>query len=201
MAAAIPFIGLTGAMAAGKSEALAALERLGAATLSADAVVHELLDSERIRDPLIQRWGERVAPGGRIDRRRVGEIVFERPDELAWLEGILHPAVGEEIAAWRGRLPRDLPLAVAEVPLLFETGMEGDFDATICVVAADEVRAARASDRKTQALQGRSERQLSQEEKAARATYVVRNDGTLAELEATLAELVGRIVAESEREP
>ena len=194
-ASTFPVVGLTGAVAAGKSEALAALERLGAATLSADAVVHDLLDSERVRDLLVGRWGDDVAPGGTIDRGKVGAIVFERPGELAWLEQSLHPLVGERIVAWRQGLPAGTPLAVVEVPLLFETGMEGAFDATIAVTAPDQVRAQRAGERGTEALEGRSRRQLSQEEKAGRATHVVANDGTLAELEAALEQLLAELSA------
>jgi dephospho-CoA kinase len=198
-AAAPPFIGLTGAVAAGKSEALAALGRLGAATLSSDAIVHELLGTERVRDLLVARWGEEVAPDGAVDRARVGEIVFERPEELAWLEAVLHPLVGERVVAWRDGLSPDLPAAVVEVPLLFETGLEGLFDATIAVVAPDEVRAERAGARATAALDERVSRQLPQDEKAARATHVVRNDGSVAELDAALASLLPELAAVGER--
>jgi dephospho-CoA kinase len=183
--AAAPFIGLTGAIAAGKSEALAALDRLGAATLSSDAVVHELLSSERVRDLLVDRWGPSVAPNGTVDRGRVGTIVFERPEELAWLESALHPLVGERIRAWREALPEGTPLAVVEVPLLFETGLDAHFDG--------------AGERGTDALEGRAARQLSQAEKAARATYVVRNDGTVEELEAALGQLIAKLAASGER--
>ncbi len=189
---AAPFIGLTGAVAAGKSEALAALGRLGAATLSADAVVHDLLASERVREMLVARWGAEVASEGEIDRGRVGAIVFERPEELDWLERALHPLVAERISSWRAGLPADTP-AVVEVPLLFETEMDSVFDLTICIVAADRTRAERAGARGTGELEDRSRRQLSQEEKAARATHVVANDGTLAELEAALAEVLAQI--------
>ena len=96
-------IGLTGGIAAGKSEALAAFERLGAATLSSDAVVHELLDSEPLVGRLSERWGAEVAPEGKVDRARVGEIVFGDPEELAWLESQIHPLVGERIGAWPPR--------------------------------------------------------------------------------------------------
>jgi dephospho-CoA kinase len=197
-AAAPPFIGLTGAVAAGKSEALAVLARLGAATLSSDAIVHELLGTERVRDLLVARWGEEVAPSGAVDRARVGAIVFERPEELAWLESVLHPFVGERVVAWRQGLAADLPAAVVEVPLLFETGLEDLFDATIAVVAPAEVRAKRAGARGTAALDERVSRQLSQEEKAARATHVVRNDGSPEELEAALAALLPQIAAVGE---
>jgi dephospho-CoA kinase len=187
------FIGLTGAIAAGKTEALAALERLGAATLSSDRVVHDLLGSERVRDLLVGRWGAEVAPDGQVDRGRVAAIVFERPEELEWLEATLHPLVGEEIAAWGSALPAETSVAVVEVPLLFETDMDGAFDATIAVVAPDELRAERAGARGTLDLESRSQRQLSQQEKAARATYVVANDGTLEDLEAALKQLLAEI--------
>lgn len=196
--AAAPFIGLTGAIAAGKSEALAALGRLGAATLSSDAVVHELLSSEQVRELLVERLGAEVAPGGEVDRARVGAIVFDQPEELAWLESALHPLVGERIAAWRASLPDDVPLAVVEIPLLFETGLESRFDATIAIVADDATRVERAGERGTEALEGRAARQLSQDEKAARATYVVRNDGAVADLEAALEALLAEIAARGE---
>jgi dephospho-CoA kinase len=188
--AAARFIGLTGAIAAGKSEALAALDRLGVTTLSSDAVVHDLLASERVRDLLVGRWGRDVAPDGILDRTRVSSIVFERPEELEWLEATLHPLVGERIAAWRASLPPETRVAVVEVPLLFETGMHDHFDATIAVVAPDELRAERAGARGTSELERRSARQLSQDEKAGRATYVVANDGGVEDLEARLAGLL-----------
>jgi dephospho-CoA kinase len=190
-----PFLGLTGAIGAGKSEALAALGRLGAQTLSSDAVVHDLLATERVRDLLVGRWGPAAAPTGTVDRDRVAAIVFERPDELAWLESTLHPLVAERIASWRESLPDEAPAAVVEVPLLFETGMEDVFDATICVVASDTHRRERAGARGTLGLDGRANRQLSQDEKAARATHVVPNDGRLDELEARLAEVLERVAA------
>jgi dephospho-CoA kinase len=187
------FIGLTGAIAAGKSEALAALDRLGAATLSSDRVVHDLLSEERVRDLLVGRWGAEVAPDGEVDRGRVSAIVFERPEELDWLESTLHPLVAEEIAAWRQSLPAGTSVAVVEVPLLFETDLDDAFDATISIVADDDLRAERAGVRGTLDLESRSQRQLSQEEKAARATYVVANEGSVGDLEAALAELLAEI--------
>jgi dephospho-CoA kinase len=190
-----PIVGLTGAVAAGKSEALSAFGRLGAATLSADAVVHELLETERVRDLLASRWGSEVLADGSIDRAKVGERVFSDPAELAWLEATLHPLVGERTAAWRAALPPETPLAVFEVPLLFETGMEEMFDATVVVVASEPTRVERAGARGTADLDGRTARQLTQEEKAARATYVVRNEGTIADLERELAAVAADIRA------
>lgn len=184
-----PVIGLTGAIASGKSEALAALNRLGAQTLSADAVVHELLASERVRDLLAERWGDEVIVDGEVDRARVATIVFERPDELRWLESMLHPLVGERIVAWRNGLDPDTPLAVIEVPLLFETNMESAFDATIVVIANDDLRAERAGARGTSDLEARDGQQLSQREKAERATFIVDNEGSVEDLERLLAKV------------
>jgi len=140
-------IGLTGGIAAGKSTALASFERLGAATISSDAVVHELLDSEPLLSRLAERWGEDVAPDGRLDRARVGEIVFADPVQLAWLESQVHPLVGERIGRFLASLPEETEIAVVEVPLLFESGMEGVFDASVAVVTSDDVRRARAEAR------------------------------------------------------
>ena len=183
-------IGLTGGIAAGKSEALAAFERLGAETLSSDAVVHQLLDSEPLTGRLVERWGQEVAPGGRVDRHRIGEIVFADPEQLTWLEAQVHPLVGERIGAWLGALGSQVEVAVVEVPLLFETEMGEVFDTTLAVVAAEDLRRSRAEAR-GQALVGEREaRQLPQGQKAARAAHVVQNDGTVEDLEHSLSALI-----------
>lgn len=180
-------IGLTGGIAAGKSEVLAILDDLGAETLSTDAVVHDLLGSDpAIRTALVDRWGARVAPDGELDRGRIAGIVFEEPDELGWLESVLHPRVAERVAEWRRSLPEDVGVAVVEVPLLFEGRMAEICDQTIAVVADDELRERRASARGTGALEARDARQLSQADKADRATHVIRNNGTLEELRGQL---------------
>ena len=186
-------IGLTGGIAAGKSEALAAFERLGAATKSSDAVVHELLDDPTVQRTLIERWGEEIAPDGRVDRARIGAIVFADPAELAWLESRLHPLVGERLGAWITSLPDETEIAVVEVPLLFETEMAGAFDTTVAVVSDDAVRRERAEARGSQLVDERDARQLAQDEKASRAEHVVRNDGSLEQLQSQLAELVDEL--------
>ena len=182
-------IGLTGGIAAGKSEALRILAELGAETVSTDGLVHELLGTEAVRDLLVGRWGEEVAPAGEVDRAVVAAIVFERPDELAWLESVLHPLVGERVHDWAEQLPAGTSVAVVEVPLLFEGSMAAGFDATIAVIADDEDRSRRAAARGTGELEARSGRQLTQEEKAARATHVIVNNGTMADLERELTRL------------
>lgn len=186
-------IGLTGGIAAGKSEALAAFERLGAATVSSDAVVHELLETEPLLPRLIERWGRKVAPGGRVDRDRIGSIVFADTEELKWLEGQIHPLVGERIGAWLTSLPEDTDVAVVEVPLLFEAGMDGAFDTTVAVIASDDVRRQRAHARGHALVDEREARQLAQAEKASRAAHVVQNDGSIEDLERQLSALVERL--------
>jgi dephospho-CoA kinase len=191
-----PFVGLTGGMGAGKSTALAMLEELGAATLSSDAVVHELLESDEVRDELVARFGDEVAPDGGIDRSALATLVFEQPDEREWLEGVLWPRVGERLERWRreaaAREPRPRALVV-EVPLLFEAGMDAVFDHTIAVVTDERAITERTADRGHAGVESRASRQLSQKEKAERAEYVVRNDGDLDELRVTLSGLLENI--------
>jgi dephospho-CoA kinase len=187
------FVGLTGGIGAGKSTALAALDRLGAAVLSTDAVVHELYGTPAVRDAVVARFGPEVAPGGVVDRAALAERAFATAADRAWLEGLLWPLVGERIARFRADALRAQPpprALVVEVPLLFESGMEHAFDATIAVIAEDGVRAARAAARGHRALDERAARQLSQEEKAARCTHAVVNDGSVEELESKLSSIL-----------
>jgi dephospho-CoA kinase len=187
---------LTGGLGAGKSTALAALERLGAATISTDAVVHELYAAADVRTAVTDRWGPEVAPGGVVDRSAIARHAFAAADERAWLEQLLWPLVGRRVAQWRAGLDeRDPPprAAIVETPLLFEAGLEAGYHATIAVIADEQVRAERAAGRGHHAVDERSARQLSQEEKAARATYVVTNNGTVDELEAELSAVLDKL--------
>ncbi len=188
-----PFLGLTGGIGAGKSEALAALERLGAAVLSTDAVVHSLYEDPEVVGLVRERWGEEVAPGGVVDRAAVARAAFADPDERAWLEGLLWPRVGARMVEWRAEHDPAARALVVEVPLLFESGMDAAFDATIAVVADEDVRRARAEARGHEGLAERTGRQLTQEEKSARADHVVRNDGSLEELQSALSDVLDKL--------
>lgn len=192
----VPFVGLTGGLGAGKSEALRALAELGAATLSTDAVVHELLAEPEMRELVSARLGDGVVRGGRLDRSAIAERVFGDDEARSWLEAQLWPRVGERVAAWRNGLQSADPpprAAVVEVPLLFESGMDGVFDRTIAVVADEELRSARAGARGHAAVEERSGRQLSQEQKVQKADFTVRNDGSLEELRETLSRVLGKL--------
>jgi dephospho-CoA kinase len=155
-------VALTGGIAAGKSEALAAFARHGAATASADAMVHDLLaHDQEVREAIRERWGDDAVG----DRRRIGEIVFDDPAELEWLERLLHPRVRNAQSMWLEGL--DGPaLAVVEIPLLYETGGEDRFDAVVVI---------------------------PDEEKMRRADFAYVNDGSLDDLDAFVADVIERL--------
>jgi dephospho-CoA kinase len=189
-------VGLTGGLGAGKSEALRALGELGAATLSTDAVVHELLQGEELRTVVEARLGADVVRDGALDRPAIAARVFGDDEARAWLEGELWPRVGQRVASWRDEVERAAPpprAAVVEVPLLFESGMEAVFDSTIAVVADEAVREERAAARGHTSVAERAGRQLTQAEKAQRADFSVRNDGSLSELKESLSRVLGKL--------
>ncbi|HWT94303.1 MAG TPA: dephospho-CoA kinase [Solirubrobacteraceae bacterium] len=195
----VPFVGLTGGMGAGKSTALAALGRLGARTISTDAVVHELYADPSVVEQVTGRWGDDVAPGGVVDRSKVAEHAFGGDgSERAWLEQLIWPLVGARVAAFREEAlaaePAP-PAAVVETPLLFEAGMDGIYDATIAVVTDDALRRERTAARGHAAVDERNSRQLTQDEKAQRATFVVHNDGSLEDLEKELSGVLAKLSA------
>ena len=187
------FVGLTGGIGAGKSEALAVFERRGIPVLSTDEVAHDILDDDQVRRAVVERWGEEIAPGGAVDRDRVGEIVFADRDELAWLESVTHPRVGAKVLEWRQGLGPEVEIAVVEVPLLFEAAIEGVFDATLAVIADDGIRDLRLRERGQAGLAGREDRQLDQVEKERRADHVIRNDGSLEELDREVNNLIDQL--------
>jgi dephospho-CoA kinase len=193
----VPLVGLTGGIGAGKSTALAALERLGAVVLSTDAVVHELYTGDaRVRDAVVERWGPEVAPVGVVDRAAIARRAFAGDRERSWLEGLLWPLVGERVGEWLTQARALSPpprAAVVEVPLLFEAGMGGLYDATIAVVAPEKLRRERAAGRGHELLDERAARQLSQEQKAARAAFTVCNDGSEAQLAEKLSEILDKL--------
>jgi dephospho-CoA kinase len=188
-----PFIGLTGGIGAGKSTALAVLERLGAACLSTDRVVHELYESPDVREAVVDRFGADVLGAAGIDRAALAGKAFATDAGRRWLEELLWPRVGARMMAWRRDQERADPpprALVVEVPLLFESGLDRGYDATIAVIADEAVRHERASARGHEALDERTARQLTQEEKSQRATYTVVNDGTEAGLASKLSAIL-----------
>jgi dephospho-CoA kinase len=181
-------VAITGGIGAGKSEALRAFARHGAATASADEIVHRLYADPEVRRALVERWGDGVLSGEDVDRKRVGEIVFADRGELAWLESLVHPRVVVEQARWRAE--QTAALAVVEVPLLYETGGESRFDAVVVITAPEETRRGRTEVADVAERQGRL---LSDDEKAAKADFVYVNDGSLEDLDAFVRGVVQRL--------
>jgi len=174
-------VAVTGGIGAGKSEALAAFARHGAATLSADQVVHDLIEGDAgVRAALEERFGT-------TERGKIAEIVFAEPAELEWLEQLLHPRVRERTDAWLDEV--EAPVAVVEIPLLYETGGESRFDKVVVVSAPDEVRRGRSR----AAGGAREARLLPNAEKAARADYVYENAGSLADLDRFVAAVLAEV--------
>src|SRR5207248_1767798 len=181
-------VAITGGIGAGKSEALAAFARHGAAIVSSDEIVHRLLrEDEDVRRNLLERFGERILDDvGQVDRGAIARLVFGDREQLDWLERLLHPRVVREYLQWRedlGRLPNPPRVCVTEVPLLYEVGGDERFDKVVVITAPAEIRAERSE----AAGELRETRLIPDEEKAKRADFVFVNDGTLQELDEFVA--------------
>jgi dephospho-CoA kinase len=186
-------VAITGAIGAGKSEALRAFARHGAATVSSDEIVHHLLATDDdVKSALVERLGEEIlGANGRPDRARIARVVFSDRDQLAWLEGLLHPLVAREYLTWReqlAQLPNPPRVCVTEVPLLYEAGGETRFDKVVVVTAPRQLREQRRRVRRDH----RDNRLLPDREKVKRADYAYVNTGTPEELDAW----VGGVMAE-----
>jgi dephospho-CoA kinase len=193
---AVPFVGLTGGLGAGKSTALAELQALGAAVLSADDVVHELYGDHAVAGALRERFGDEVFDGEDVDRRALAVRVFADEHDRRWLEALLWPLVGRRAQEFHTQASQRVPApraVVLEAPLLFESESQSRYTATIAVIAADEIRAQRLAGRDQAQLREREARQLSQSAKARRATYVVVNDGTVAQLREQLSAVLEQL--------
>jgi dephospho-CoA kinase len=177
-------VAITGGIGAGKSEALAAFARHGAAVISSDEIVHRLLrEDEHVRGALLERFGERILDeNGRVDRSAIADVVFADREALDWLEALLHPLVVKEYLDWRERLGRQAEppaVCVTEVPLLYEVGGEDRFDAVVVVTASPKLRAERTEI----ATDDRESRLLPDSVKVAQADFSYVNDGSLDQLD------------------
>jgi dephospho-CoA kinase len=182
-------VAITGGIGAGKSAALAAFARHGAATKSSDEIVHGLLRSDpEVRRELVERFGPEVIGSDGADRAAIARIVFNDPEQLDWLEELLHPRVVRDHTAWREQLaegPDPPAVTVTEVPLLYETGGDKRFDVVVVITAPPEVRA----NRKPLADQ-RERRLIPEDEKIRLGDYAYVNEGTLEDLDAFVASVM-----------
>jgi dephospho-CoA kinase len=189
-------VAVTGGIGAGKSEALRAFARHGAAVISSDEIVHDLLGSdEDVRAAVRERFGDGVfGPEGQVDRARIADIVFADPEQLDWLERLLHPRVVAAYLRWRDDLasrPDPPAVCVTEVPLLYEVGGDTRFDAVVVISAAPDVRISR----QVRPMQDRERRLIPDEEKLSRADFAYVNDGSLEELDQFVSGVVEKLSA------
>jgi len=188
-------VAITGGIGAGKSEALAAFARHGAATVSSDEIVHHLLRREDVMQKVVERLGSGVlGPDDELDRGAIATAVFNDPDALQWLEQLLHPLVSAEYLQWRedlAKLPNPPPVCVTEVPLLYEVGGDTRFDKVVVVTAPAKLRRARSH----AAVDERESRLLPDAEKVRRADFAYTNTGSLEELDAFVASVMRELVS------
>ncbi len=179
-------IGLTGGIGSGKTAALQAFRRRGAAVLSVDDVVHRLYGDPTVVAAVRARFGDAVVGAdGRVDRAVLAPLAFAQEGGLAFLESVLHPRISEGRKAWiaqqRAADPTP-PLLVCEVPLLFEFGLARQFDGVLVVTASKPVRRARVEAR-GQDFEARAAVQWDEDRKVAAANAAYVNDGTEAALD------------------
>jgi dephospho-CoA kinase len=183
-------VAITGGIGAGKSEALAAFARHGAATVSSDEIVHHLLRRDEVKAALVERLGNGiVSPDGEIDRGALGTVVFNDRAALEWLEALLHPLVSVEYLQWRddlAALPVRPKVSVTEVPLLYETGGQERFDKVVVITAPTKLRRARSH----VAADDRESRFLPDADKVKLADYAYKNIGSIEELDAFVASVM-----------
>jgi len=190
-------VAITGGIGAGKTEALHAFARHGAATISSDDIVHQLLrEDDDVRAALLERFGTGILDdAGTVDRAAISRIVFDDREALAWLEALLHPRVVAEYLAWREALAglADPPaVSATEVPLLYEVGGEERFDAVVAITAPEDVRRERSG---VSSPEQRETRLIADDEKAGRADFSYVNDGTRQQLDDFVAETMRALAA------
>ena len=189
-------VAITGGIGAGKSEALSAFQKAGAATVSSDEIVHHLLRADpNVKQAIVRELGDGVLDDdGLVDRKRVGAIVFGDREKLDFLEELLHPLVSAEYLRWREQLaalPNPPQVCVTEVPLLFETGGEKRFDKVVVITAPAKLR----EQRRRVTRDDRDLRLLPDKEKIKRADFTYVNTGTLEELDAWVAGVMAELIA------
>ena len=188
-------VAITGGIGAGKSSALQAFRRHGAATVSSDEIVHHLLATDdSVRAALVERLGSQIlGEDERPDRAAIARIVFRDRDALTFLEQLLHPLVSKEYLEWRDQLEQlDEPpkVCVTEVPLLYEAGGESRFDRVVVITAPRRLRELR----RDAPIDDREQRLLPDREKVRRADYHYRNVGAEEDLDAWVAGVMDLLV-------
>jgi dephospho-CoA kinase len=180
-------VALTGGIACGKSTVADCWRRCGAEVLDADVVAHGLLGAGgECVEAVVREFGPQVrAADGGIDRARLAPLVFGDEPARARLNALVHPAVIRRMRAWAAEIRREGRLGVAVIPLLYEAGLEQDWDAVVCVACDEQTMLERLAGRglSPEEARARIASQWPVGEKIARADRVIENKGSLAELE------------------
>ncbi len=188
-------IGLTGGIGCGKSTVAGLFAEDGWSILQADAIVHDLLESNAaVQSALRERWGDAVfKPDGTVDRKAVAERVFKETTELDWLESLLHPEVRNAWEIALAKAPNEYWLV--EIPLLFEKKLETKFDLTICVESSPQIAEKRLllKGYSLTEIEQRRQRQMLLEEKIRRSDHVISNSGSLEFLKLQTRQLSNQI--------
>jgi dephospho-CoA kinase len=193
-------VALTGGIATGKSYVLDQFRRRGVPCLDADELAHGVTSAgtEATQAIAARFGGEVLAADGAVDRKKMGPIVFADAAARHDLEAIVHPAVYRAVAAGLRafELVGGAPLALVDVPLLYETGHAPDFDGVIATVCPPDLQIARLVERGMSQLEAhqRLAAQMSAAEKASRADFVIRTDGSFAETNRQVDEIYGILV-------
>ncbi len=196
-------IGVTGIFGSGKSTVLNYFQKEGAITVSADAIVHDLLRQKRIKEAVKSLFGKRVFNHGRIDRKVLGKIVFEDKRKRMQLEKIFHPLVLKRIEVERKKSGKD-KIFVVEVPLLFESAIsqafEQVFDYIVCVSARMGVIKKRLEKKgiSENEILKRWANQWALSEKEKRSDFIIDNDSSRAETKKQVCHLIKILKGEVE---
>jgi dephospho-CoA kinase len=189
---------LTGGIATGKTYVANRVREAGVPVVDADALSRDVVAPGTAALAAIRkRFGpDAVRRDGTMDRIRVGQIIFKDKRARLDLEAIIHPAVAKAINDFFAGLPKRTPFAVADIPLVFETGRDKEFDAIIVVACPRELQLQRLMERNKLSKEDAERRlaaQLPIEQKVKKATYVIRNDGTFAETDAQIDALIASL--------
>jgi dephospho-CoA kinase len=173
---------LTGGIGCGKSSVLKILKDLGCLTIDSDLICHQLyedIDGSLVKG-IVSRWGSLAISNGRVNRKKIADIVFRDKNELEWLNGTIHPLIYSEaekiISSYTGNNP-----VVFDVPLLFETGMEKHFSLVIAVWTTPKIQIQRLTEKgwSHAEITGRLNSQMSPDEKLEKADYGIINTGSM----------------------
>ncbi len=193
-------IGLTGSIGTGKSTVAKIFQELGAYVIDADKVVHELLKREDVKEKIREAFGDVFDSKGEVDRKKLASIVFNNPEKKKVLENILHPLVFQEINRFFKEVEEKDPeaVAIAEVPLMIETGSYKNYDKIIVVYAPEELQLKRLLEKgmsKEEAIK-RIKSQMPIDEKVKYADIVIENTSTLGDLRKKVEEVYKKLKEE-----